>query len=674
MPLDLAQIRKEFQEAKNAWKDIREQTRIDQRFVSGNPDDQWDNTVLQSRKNANKPALTFGTLHTTVQSIANQARQNRPEIKVEPGDDDADPKTAEMLEGHIRQIQYDSHASVAYDYSEECAASGGIGWIRLTTEYEGNRSNNQVPRIKRVFDPLSVYPVGKIEEPDFSDMKKCFVRQTISADDYKKRFGKEPVSFDKGGPEGMEDWGEKDAPVIAEYWHIVEKPRHLYFLASRGPVFEDELGGIEPPEDDILDERDVEEPLVYCAIIDGARVLDSYDWIGDWIPLIPVLGKEQVINGKRQLISAIRFGRGGQQMLNSGLSNVALMLGKQSKSPWLAYKGVMKDPRWRNSSTEDYAGLEAEIVALPGGQVAPLPTQGSFEAPIQGLLAFSLQMRDTIKAATGYQDSQLQPSKAWISGVAEQRRTDQANLANFHFDDNLSYAQWHLGRQLIDLVIKLNDTPRVLRSRAINGKTTKHFVMANQGMGHAAFVKGHENEPHHQLDKGQYHPVVQTGPGYARRKDEERDVLLDVLKQDPALFGQYADVLFSLMDYPELHERAKLLLPPQLQQASQDEQQNIPPAVRAQLVQLAQQNAQFKQAIQKLLGILQTKQVEQEGKLHVERLKTAGNVMVEEMKHRHDATSQTFEHNMAAIEHITNLLHESELAPDPNAQPKGIVQ
>lgn len=673
----LAEVRKEFHEAKAAWSDIRDQIREDQKFLSGNPQDQWDTGVAQARKNSSKPVLTFGTLHTTVQSISNQARKNRPEIKVEPGDDDANPQTADMLEGNIRQIQYDSHASIAYDYAEECAVGSSIGWIRITTEYESPRSLNQVPRIKRVFDTMSVFPVGKIEEPDFSDMKRCFVRQTMSVEEYRKRFKRDPISFERDQDEFLSDWRQNDGVTIAEYWHIEEQKRRLLFLQSRGPVFEDEFPkGTKFPESDILGEREVIEPLVYCDLIDGARVLQTDDWLGNWIPLIPVLGKQQVVMGKMQLLSAIRFARDPARLLNSTESNIALMLGLQSKTPWLGYVGQFKNKKWKDSNTEDYAYLESEIISLPGGGPAPLPTRGAYEAPIQGLIALGLQARDGIKAAVGYVDTQLRPSQSDISGVAVERRNDQVELANFHFEDNLTeIAQWHIGRQLIDLIPKLVDTPRMLRARSVNGKTSMHPVMPQAGMGHAALVEGHENEPHHRLDTGQYHPVIQSGPGYARKKDEERDVLLKALQQDPALWPQYADVLFELMGYPDLAERAKMLLPPQLQQAISDGAQQIPPEVRAKIVQLSQENGALKQGIQKLMAILQGKQVEQQGKLSQQRLKTAGDIMLKEMDIKHDVGKTLFEGEQAAIEHITSMLHESELAPDPNQPPEeGTVQ
>jgi hypothetical protein len=56
-----------------------------------------------------------------IRQVVNDARQNKPSIKVHPVDDKADVETAEVINGLIRNIEVSSNADVAYDTATECA-------------------------------------------------------------------------------------------------------------------------------------------------------------------------------------------------------------------------------------------------------------------------------------------------------------------------------------------------------------------------------------------------------------------------------------------------------------------------------------------------------------------------------------------------------------------------
>jgi hypothetical protein len=669
----ITQARKRYSAAAKAWKHIREEAKIDLKFVSG---DQWDPSIKDAREDSNRPALSFNRLHTVVQAITNQARQQRPQPKINPSDEQGSAETADVLEGHIRHIQYASQADVAYDGAVEYSASCGFGFYRITTEYVDERSFNQEPRIRRILDPMTVYFDPDAEEADFSDAKWCFVRKRLTREDYKAQFGKEAVDF--GSDEAdMQDWSEEDHVWIAEYWQVKitkSKLQHLSDGSTR-------IGDDSPlPEGvTVTQEREIDDREVTFDLIDGARSLSKTDWLGKWIPIIPVLGKELVVDGKREFISLIRFARDPQRLLNAYKSGIAEQIGLATRSPWIGAKGQFKDPRWKNANTENYSFLEYDSVTV-NGQPAPPPQRNQFEAPIQALSSAALQEADALKAATGYIDSVLQPSRADLSGVAVQRRQQGADLTNFHFQDNLVRSQWHAANVLLDLISKLIDVPREIRTLAIDGTPSLAPVGIQQPDGSVQMVQGKEDQKHHILDAGSYDVTISTGPSYNTKLEEERDVLLQVLQQNPQAWLLYSDVLFKLMGYPELEERAKLTLPPPIQQAIAAKQgpgAQIPPAVQQQLTGLMAQNQQLKAGMQQAIQIIKTKQIEVAGKLQVEKVKAVRELTVEGMKNQHDATKAMLDASMEAVNRMTEMLHETEMAPDPNlagAQPSGAVQ
>ena len=659
--------RKRFSLAKSAWSEIREQYNRDAEAVNVRGG-QWHPAVKSARESENRPALEFNELNTYVQQITNKARQERPQPKIIAGDG-GNPDTAEMLESKLRHIQDVSQADVAYDNAVEPAATGGYGFYRITTEYVDDSSFHQEPRVKRILDPQTVYVDPDAQEPDFSDAQWWFIRKRMSREDFKTEFRVEPVPFDH---DADPDWGDKEDVWVAEYWHVERTKRQLLQLADGRIVFDDDPDVTEEDRNGARASRPVIERTIHWDIIDGEKVLEENEWLGKWVPIIPVLGREVIVKGKRHLISAVRFALDAQQLKNAGLSSMAEMIGTANDSPYIGYKGSFKSPDWRSQKRVRY--LEVEPVTI-NNTVAPLPQRNTYEPPIQALTSFSVQMTDNIKRSVGYIDNVLRPSQGDISGVAVLRREQQQDLTNYHFEDNLIRSQWHAGRVMLDLILNLVDTPRAMHVMKPDGSTDVVPVTMQMEDGTVPEVPGYEGKPHHRIDIGQYNVTISTGPAYATKIEEEADALDAMFQRNPALMQIAGDLYAKLRGWPELEQRLKLALPPAVQQAISSQARGVPPVFQAQLAQLMAQNNALKQGLQQVLMKLQTKQVEQEGRLHVERLKTAGQVVVEEMKQRHDATKEMASDRMEAVQMLLQMLHESELAPTPgpgwgnNAEP-----
>jgi len=72
--------------------------------------EQWPEKVRRERERSGRPCLTVNRF---IRQVVNDAQQNQPAIKVHPADLLADPKTAEIYNGLIRNIEVTSSASVA---------------------------------------------------------------------------------------------------------------------------------------------------------------------------------------------------------------------------------------------------------------------------------------------------------------------------------------------------------------------------------------------------------------------------------------------------------------------------------------------------------------------------------------------------------------------------------
>ena len=107
----LTLARKRYKLAAESYREINEKSLEDLKFRSG---DQWPEPELQKRNIEERPSLVINKIPQFINQITNDQRQNSPEIKVYPVDDKADPKTAKILQGLIRHIEYNSNAKSAY--------------------------------------------------------------------------------------------------------------------------------------------------------------------------------------------------------------------------------------------------------------------------------------------------------------------------------------------------------------------------------------------------------------------------------------------------------------------------------------------------------------------------------------------------------------------------------
>ena len=75
-------------------------------------------------------------------------------MRVRPKGGGASKQVADMIEGHLRDIEQQSEAEIAYTIALDQAVGQGLGYFRLVREYEDERSFQQVLRIRSDLQPL----------------------------------------------------------------------------------------------------------------------------------------------------------------------------------------------------------------------------------------------------------------------------------------------------------------------------------------------------------------------------------------------------------------------------------------------------------------------------------------------------------------------------------------
>ena len=234
MAKDIKDIRGEFKETKDAWSPLRTHMVDDLHFLEGGKEGQWPREIITERETDGRPCLVINKLPSFVDQVEGDIRQNRPMIKVKPVDSKADPDTARIFTGLIKNIEIQSTADVAYDTAVVGAASCGMGVFRVATEYADDDIFDQNIRIRRIKNPFTVYPDPNAQEITYEDGRFMFVTEKLDRKTYEKQYPKADPCHFTDAKDMVQDWVEKDSVRIAEYFEKVDVTRTLYLIGRDG--------------------------------------------------------------------------------------------------------------------------------------------------------------------------------------------------------------------------------------------------------------------------------------------------------------------------------------------------------------------------------------------------------------------------------------------------------
>jgi hypothetical protein len=572
----LATARSRLEMAISAYSESREDELDDLRFYGGSPDNQWQwpadvlatRGAVQGQTINARPCLTVNKLPEHVHQVTNDQRQNRPSIKVIPVDDHADVEVAEVFNGMIRHIQYISDADVAYDTACENQVSYGEGYIRVLTDYCDDDTFDQDIKIGRIRNSFSVYMDPLIQDPCGADAKWCFITEDITRADYDRLYpNASPISTLETlgvGDQSLSQWVNENTVRIAEYFYIDYDRATLNLYPGNVTAFEG------TPEDKQLKalygkplkSRESDRQKVKWCKINGYEILEERDWAGKHIPVVRVIGNEFEVDGRIYISGLVRNAKDAQRMYNYWVSQEAEMLALAPKAPFIGYGGQFEgyENQWKTANTQNWPYLEVNPDVTDGqGGVLPLPQRAQPPMASSGLLQAKAGASEDIKSATGQYNASLGMTSNERSGKAILARQKEGDTGTYHFVDNLGRAVRHVGRIIVDLIPKIYDTQRVARIIGEDGevkhaKINPDLQMPVQSIQDQAGVV---IEKIYNPSVGKYDVMVQTGPGYATKRQEALDAMSQLLQGNPQLWAVAGDLFVKNMDWPGAQEMAK---------------------------------------------------------------------------------------------------------------------
>jgi hypothetical protein len=620
----LQRARKRFAAAKAAWDENRRWYREDIEFALMGK--QWPDEAIALR-GKDRPMLVINRIPSFARQVVNDARQNKPSIKVRPADSQADPHTADIYNGLIRNIEQSSNAEVAYDTALESAVYGGFGFFRVDVDYSADDTFDKDLHIERIANALTVYPDPRGEAADSSDWRYCFVTELVPREEFEATYGDAADAHDwtADGDAGDDaDWYEDDCIRVAEYWERVEVMRPVVLLSTGEVIGRDEYdkqpelwGGAQ-----VVEQREVRSFKVRHYVLTGTAVLEEQEWAGRYIPIIPVWGVEVIDEGKRRFRSMTREVADAQRMYNYWRSAATELVALAPKAPWIGPVGSFdSDPNWKTANTGTHQYLEYD--PQPG---QPGPQRQPFAGVPAGALQEALSASDDMKAIVGIYDASLGARSNETSGRAILARQREGDVSNFHWIDNLSRAIRHAGRVLIDLIPAVYDRERIVR------------VLGEDGSPRTVAINGPDPDdptrPVYELARGTYDLTVDVGPAYTTKRDEAANFILETMRANPATAPLLMDVLARNLDIPEadtVAKRFKAMLPPPIAALEQQQEAGGKPSEEFLAQQLAQAQMQLQQ-MQQAMQQMQQQQAAEMQKVEIERQKAAAEIQLEREK------------------------------------------
>lgn len=627
--------KRRFTQCENWEAQARIRFEYDYKFANGDSHNkyQWDNDLVLSRELEDKPCLTINKTRQHNLMIINDAKQNKPGVRIRPVGDEATYEGAQIYQELVYHIEYISNAENVYDSATTWQVEAGWGYWRIVTDYISDNSFDQEIYIRRIKDPRSVYIDPNINEVDGSDARFGFIFEDVPKELFKAHYPKWALiggSTTLGNSNDM--WVAQDYVRVAEYFYKEEKKDKLVTFIMNGNQVLKRKSELDETENllykeikknkniwasyEFKERNIITDAITWCKIA-GDRIIDQKDWIGKYIPIVRLMGTETVIDGVWDCKGHTRALINAQQMYNYNTSANVEFGALQTKAPYVAATAAVEgyEEYYKTANRINYSYLPYNAYDDDGNAIPPPQRQ----VPPQPSPAYVQQLQianNEMMMASGQYQAQFGENENAKSGVAINARQRQGDRATYHFIDNQAIAIRYTGKILIDLIPKVYDTPRVKKITAQDGTRMNVTIDTKAKPGY----QNNTDPDNPQMDNGQkvldiifnpnfgmYDIQADTGPSFATKRMETAQNLLELARVDKNLMQIGGDIVFKNLDFAGaeiIAGRYANAIPPNLKG------EGLPPEIENIMNQAAGMIEELKQQVVELQRQLKDKETE----------------------------------------------------------------
>jgi portal protein len=660
----IARFREEFEFAYHGEQPQRQREDEDLRFQV--PEMQWDEESAASRRGRKdpggtiilpRPMLSISKIDQPIRLVMNQFRQAKLGINIHPVSPNATDDTAGVIQDLIRRIERDSNANVARGWALDRAVKCGRGVYRVVVrpDEDGFNFGDLEIGVERILHQGSVWLDPSAQLSDYSDGDFAWVTTWMRVQKAARLYPGTRVA--QASTSGIAWSGMmSEAPLwtrqsegagksiqVGECLYKKHEDIKLLIL-DNGEAIVDGEGKI-PRGAKVMTERVRDRVEVWSCITDGFDILEPpKKWLGKYIPLIPVLGRElQPFDEQRRIIGIIRNARDPQRFYNTSVSTLMERMFLEPRTPWVMFEGQDKgrEADWAQANYRNIPVLKAAPVYGPDGQILPLPQRTQVDGSGMSVALMGVQQASAdVQEATAFFDPSLgKTGKREESGRHALALQGQGDAANGDWLDNLAVAMRYEALCEIDLIPAVYDAPGRVTT-VIGGANAKprkimlnraYVVDPNTGEPVAA-GKGAKNAKFFDLRNGaRYGVEIEVGTSFKTRLQEADEATTRIVEVAPELVSIIGDLLFENKDFPgakDIADRMMRMIRAQHPELFED-QDGGPEQIAAKAKALEAQVNQLGQQLKQAMQALETDKVKEDAKVQIEMLKAEAMKVIE---------------------------------------------
>lgn len=619
---------RDFDRVQSAYYEERKQSLEDRRFYSI-AGAQWEGSLGDQFEN--KPRFEVNKVHLSVIKIINEYRNNRISVDFITKDGNPNDDLADTCDGLFRADEQDSRAEEAYDNAFEEAVGGGFGAIRLITEYEDeddDENDKQRIRIEPIYDAdSSVFFDLDAKRQDKSDAKQCWVVHSMTHDEYREEYDREPSPVPKMISEVEYDWYTPDLVYIAEYYKVEKQKEtvHTYkTLTGEEETFTDQ---------DFEDDEDLERRLiamgmvkvrekrvkrqrVHKYILDGNEIIEDCGAIaGKHIPIVPVYGKRWFVDSIERCMGHVRLVKDMQRIKNMLMSKLAEITAYSSveKPIFTPEQMAGNEAMWSNDNIENFPYLLVNEVTDAAGNPQPAGPVAYTKPPnVPPALAALMQLADIDMKELLGGSAETDKMLSHVSGKAHEMIQKRIDGQAFIYMSNFAKAIRRVGEVWLSMARDVYvEKGRVMKTVDPMGEVSQ------AQLGAPALGPNGEVVEKNNITEATFDVAVDVGPSSESQREATVQTIIGMMQvaQDPqtqqvlqnlALFNMEGDGIAQARGYFRKQLVQAGVLPPTKEEAAAmaEAQKEPSPQDQAYLGMAAEANAKAQKAQADILKIL----------------------------------------------------------------------
>lgn len=607
------EARERYEDACSVLAYQRDMMREALRFSAPAAPEQWTPEELKargSRKNP-RPALVFDRSNQYIYNVVNQYRQNKIGTETMPVDGGADSKTAQVYDGIIKHIEYQSRASIARETAADHMVRCGQGWTVILPVVATDGSIDIA--YKRVIDPLSCIIDPSCTEPDGLGAKWGYWTHTISEKEFERKYGKKADKTEFSTDKSFLWFGEKEI-TLANSFEVSERKKTRLLVDIDGqertysPEQYTEIAqklGYEPI---ILSANEVPQKYVKWCLLGGNEILEESEISCQHLPIVPYVGDEIMVDGRVYRSGMVHKLMSGQRLYNHILNLKLEFLARQPKAPFIApaqaiapYQNEWASLNDGNPSVLPWQHIDASGKEIPGPQKlepSPMP---------QAFLNLEDSAVQVMEASIGMFQPNLGKPGAAVSGKAKLADKNEGDTNTFNYQDNAIRSAVQEGRILVDMIPNYYREKKIARIIGEDNRPSTVQLAFGSGGPKTQGKKVLSVD----LDAGRYDVRAVEGAKSTTQREEAAQALTEIMQANQVASAALGPALVKLLDIPDADKYSKMMMalaPPEVQKAAaefENESAEVPPQVMAEMQMLQQQAQEMQMMLQEAQQALQ---------------------------------------------------------------------